>query len=515
MVQFGPMAGRASRPTVYLVVLLTAAVSSCQSPFGRAESATRAEAVAAEVPLARENALPGSPGWNVPAHGVGIGGYVVPASVEVGQLVAVAVSTTSESYDLDFYRMGWYGGLRGRLVRTAYGLPGREQGTWRPQTFGVTNCPTCLYDRETGLLQPRWAMSTSFTVPMSWLSGDYLVRMTTPTGDVSYAPFVVRDDRSRSDVLAVLPLNTYQAYNNWGGKSLYGTNSTGPTTLASGEFNLAATQVSLERPYASLAGLSQDFETVAYLERSGFDVTYATSVDVDRDSKLLGRHRVFVSVGHDEYWSGAMRDNVERARDAGTNLLFLGGNDVFWQVRYGTGASGADHSVLICYRSASIDPIAAADPSDATVRFADPPLSRPETTLTGTIYTDPILKQPADWVLVATAPAWLRAGTNLVAGSSIPGLVGVECDRFDPNLPVPAKLVIVSSSPVVKSGRPSHCDSVYYQTRRGSQVFSAGTWSWEDFIDGRQETSDVVTMTNNLLRRFGASSRPLQTRSTG
>src|SRR5215469_4565073 len=132
-----------------------------------------------------------------------------------------------------------------------------------------------------------------------------------------------------------------------------------------------------------------------------------------------------------------MRDRAESARDTGTNLIFLGGNDVFWQVRYGTGASGADHSVLICYRSAGLDPIAAIDPADATVRFADPPLSRPQTTLTGTIYTDPIIKEPVDWVVAPSAPVWLLAGTRLRPGSAVPGLVGVECDRYDPSLPVP------------------------------------------------------------------------------
>lgn len=487
-----------------LVVLLTAA-SSCQLPLGRAQSPTVAEA--ADASLARENALPGSPGWTVAAHGSGISGYAVPATVQVGQRVGIAVSTTSPTYDLDYYRIGWYAGVRGRLVRTAHGMPGRAQGTWTPDTFGVSGCPTCLYDPHTGLLQPRWAVTDSFGVPRSWPSGDYVVRMTAPSGDVAYAQFVVRDDPRRSDVLAVLPLNTYEAYNNWGGKSLYGTNSTGPATPASGEFAEAATQVSFERPYATLSGIRQDFETVAFLERSGYDVTYATSVDLDREPTLLGRHRVYISVGHDEYWSRAMRDHVEGARDAGTSLLFLGGNDVFWQVRYTAGASGADRSVLTCYRSAAIDPVAATDPADATVRFVDPPLSRPQTSLTGTFYTDPILNQPADWVVAATAPAWLLAGTSLAAGSSVPGLVGTECDRFDPSLPVPPGLVVVSSSPVVKSGVPTHCDSVYYRTPRGAHVFSAGTWIWEDFIDGRQETADVVTMTNNLLRRFGASTR--------
>jgi hypothetical protein len=499
------MAGRAHGPSALLLVLLLSAVSACQLPIGQAGPA--AAAAAAEAPLAAENARPGSPGWTVSPHGTGISGYVVPASVRPGERVGIAVSTTSATYDLDYYRIGWYRAAGGRLVRTAHGLPGRNQGVWTPGTFGVAGCPTCLYDAQTGLLQPQWAITNSFTVPASWPSGDYVVRITTPAGDVAYAQFVVREDRSTSAVLAVLPLNTYEAYNDWGGKSLYGSNSTGPATLASGEFKLAATQVSLERPYASIDAARQDFETVAFLERSGFDATYATSVDVDRDPELLGRHRVVIFVGHDEYWSRAMRDDAESARDTGTNLIFLGGNDVFWQVRYGTGASGADHSVLICYRSASIDPIAATDPPDATVRFADPPLSRPESSLTGTTYTDPILKAPTDWVVAPTAPAWLTAGTRLVAGSAIKGLVGVECDRLDRNLPIPSTLVVVSSSPVLKSGVPSHCDSIYYQAPRGAQVFSAGTWSWEDFLDGSHQNADVVAMTNNLLERFGAPGR--------
>jgi hypothetical protein len=497
------MTGRGSPLAACLVVLLTAAASCAgPSPGGPASAA------AMDPSVSKENGLPGSTGWTLPARGTGISGYAVPASVDVGQEVGIAVSTISPTYDLDVYRIGWYGGSRGRLVSWAHGLPGLDQGTWMPQTFGVSNCRTCLYNQPTGLLEPRWSVTHRLVIPKSWLSGDYLVRLMTPAGDTANAYFVVRDDRYRSQVLAVLPLNTYQAYNNWGGKSLYSSNSVGPATLSSGEFKGAATEVSLERPYASYSGVRQDFEMVAFLERNGYDVTYATSVDLDRDPALLTRHRIFISVGHDEYWSRAMRDHVESARDRGVNLLFLGGNDLFWQVRYRQGAGGTDRSVLVCYRSAGIDPVAASDPAAATVRFADPPLSRPASSLTGTVYTDPILKQPAAWVVAPTAPAWLLAGTSLSPGSSIAGLVGVECDRLDTSQPVPQSLVVVSDSPVTKSGTTlSHCDSVYYRARSGAQVFSAGTWSWEDFLDGPKQNADVVTMTINLMSQFGSSPR--------
>ena len=234
-------------------------------------------------------------------------------------------------------------------------------------------------------------------------------------------------------------------------------------------------------------------------------MTYATSADLDRDPALLTRHRIFISVGHDEYWSRAMRDRVEQARGAGVSLVFLGGNDVFWQVRFERGGDGTDGSVVVCYRDVELDPLAAATPADATVHFADPPLSRPSSSLTGTVYRDPVIREQAAWVVAPTAPTWLLSGTGLVSGSSIAGLVGYECDRYDPTLPVPPSLVIVSDSPVIRSGRPSSCNSVYYRASSGAQVFSAGTWNWEDYLDGRKQDESVIAVTDNLLTRFGAA----------
>jgi hypothetical protein len=490
------MAWRGGRLLPGVVVLLTTVVASCILP-------TQASA---ELPVTQENQQRGSTGWAQDFHGTGISGYVVPASVEVGGQVGFAVSTVSPTYDLEIYRIGWYGGTGGRLIAWIHDLPGIDQGTWQPGQFGVSGCTTCQYDAQTGLLEPRWLMTHTLTLPRSWISGDYLVHMTTAGGDVASAEFVVRDDRRPSQVLAVLPLNTYQAYNNWGGKSLYPTNSVGPATMASGQFAGAATEVSLERPYGSISGIRQDFEAVAFLEREGYDVTYATSVDLDRDPRLLLHHRVFISVGHDEYWSRDMRDRVESARDHGMGIIFLGGNDVFWQVRYQAGAGGDDRAVLICYRLAALDPLAQVDPRRTTVRWSEPPVIEPESTLTGTVYTDPILEQPEAWLVAKTAPAWLLIGTGLTAGrSSIPGLVGIECDRFDPQLPVPATLVIVSDSPVVKMGGVhTRCDTVYYTAAHGGQVFSAGTWSWEDFLFGRSQNAAVVRMTTNLMARLGA-----------
>jgi len=490
--------------TIAIYACSTAGPSRASAPVARSPTPPRGAAVFFE------NGLPGNAGVFTQPHGTGVSAYAIPTSVDVEGIVSFAVSTVSPTYSLDIYRVGWYGGIQGRSVWSAHNLDGHNQGVWLPKTFGVTDCPTCRYDDRTGLLEPHWATTYSVHIPSSWISGNYLARFTTPAGDISFAWFVVRDDHHYSEILAIMPLNTYQAYNNWGGKSLYPSNSFGPATMQIGQFAGAATQVSLERPYANWdpGDIRHDFQTIAFLERHGYDVGYATSIDVDRDSRMLQNHRILISVGHDEYWSRTMRDRVEAARDHGISLIFLGGNDVFWQVRYGGGAENVERTVLICYRYASLDPLAKSHPSDATVHFSDEPLSRPSTTLTGTIYTDPTLQEAAPWVVAPTAPAWLLAGTRLVAGGAIADLVGRECDRFDPTYPYPSTLVIVSSSPVVKvGGARTHCDTVYYQVPSGAQVFSAGTWSWEDFITGRTANPDVVMMTNNILTHFGASLR--------
>src|SRR5207249_8183962 len=98
------------------------------------------------------------------------------------------------------------------------------------------------------------------------------------------------------------------------------------------------------------------------------------------DLTSLLNHHGFISAGHDEYWSMAMYNAVARARDSGVNLAFLGADDVSWQVRYGPSASGAPDRVLICYKSASLDPV---QNNTTTVHFRDPQVNMPEQLLVG------------------------------------------------------------------------------------------------------------------------------------
>jgi hypothetical protein len=351
-------------------------------------------------------------------------------------------------------------------------------------------------------------VSYTLRVPANWVGGNYVLRLTAPQARTAYVPFVVRDTRP-SAVMAVMPVNTYEAYNDWGGKSLY-SNSFGPNTSGVGSNAPAALQVTFERPFSNYATqVRLDYETVGFLEREGYDVGYATSVDLDRDPHLLAGHRVFLSVGHDEYWSWGMRDAVESARDRGQDAVFLSGNDVYWQVRYHPGRGGRDHEVMVCFRDASIDPVSATEPSRTTVRWVDEPVNRAQDSLTGTIYLGESLPRTMKWIVAATAPDWLLAGTGLGSGSAVNDLVGRECDgvvtktshpyRWQSSR-APASLVLVSDSPVVTaSGKSLACNTVYYRSASGGQVFSAGTRAWQDLLTGPGTNKAVVRLTANIF----------------
>ena len=75
-----------------------------------------------------------------------------------------------------------------------------------------------------------------------------------------------------------------------------------------------------------------------FLESEGYDVSYVTDTDVDRDPAVLRRHRIAITAGHGEYWTSGIRDAYDTARGVGTNMLFMGANTGYWRVRQRTPA---------------------------------------------------------------------------------------------------------------------------------------------------------------------------------
>ena len=448
-----------------------------------ADSSTRdAQAVRSE------NSRPGTAAWKITHYAAAgeIQGYAGAVSVNAGQQIVFYISTRSAGigYRIDVFRMGWYDGLGARLMTSIAGLHGQSQGYYTVAS-GLVGCGRCRFDAATGLLDANWLPSYALTVPASWLSGVYLALLTDAAARQTYVPFVVRQDDRASAILVQASFNTYEAYNAWGGKSLYDYNSGGDFTRRGVH---AAVKVSFDRPFDADYGSGQflryEYNLVRWLEREGYDVSYAANSDVDADPSLLLNHRAFTSAGHDEYWSGGEREHVQEALEHGVNLAFLSGDAVYWQVRYEQSGAGIANRTLVCYRGRS-DPLWETDPAQATVRWQDPPVSRPENALTGTIYGGQLNPFVQDWV-VLNSDSWLFRGTGLRPGDHVPGLVGKEYDRSAANGAGPPGLQVLSRSPIVNQPYPGtgEAESTLYTAPSGAIVFSAGTITWSWGLDG-------------------------------
>ena len=255
-------------------------------------------------------------------------------SVNQGETVHFKVNTDATAYRLDIYRLGYYGGDGARQVATV------SPTAPLPQTQ-----PACLNEAATGLVDcGNWAVSASWAGPGRRGLG-HLLRQARPrrrhrraraTSSSSCATTT-----AHSDLLFQTSDTTWQAYNHYGGNSLYtGGPGTNPGARLQGQLQPPVHDPRDRRPRTGSSTPSTRWS--AGSRRNGYDVSYITGVDTDRrGAELLEQHKVFMSVGHDEYWSGDQRANVEAARDAGVNLAFFSGNEVFWKTRWEPSIDGS------------------------------------------------------------------------------------------------------------------------------------------------------------------------------
>ena len=428
-------------------------------------------------------------------HDRQVEGYASASDVGPGDTIKIFISARpAQLVRADVYRLGWYGGRGGRLMLAA-------GWTWAPTESA------CPMDATTGLIECHWAASLSVRVSKSWTSGLYVVVLTNADRYQAAVPFTVHDFLSRSALIYVQPVATYEAYNAWprdgSGRSLYGGGHLDRPTV---EGTLAAVAVSFDRPYdsAALTGLwNYDQPFVMWLERAGYDATYATSVDLDRrGAALLTRHRAMISVGHDEYWTRPMFEAVQTALARGVSFAFFGGDAVEWQARFARGAGGAEDRIVICYRHAKLDP--AREANLKTVRWMDPPLDEPQQAFLGAQYSG-IVGVPAAFV-VQSAQSWFYAGTNLREGDAIKGLVSGEADRVYGTLKAAPNrsFTVLSTSPFIKRDHtPGIAQATLYQAPSGAWVFDAATFGWAQRI-GPAVSPDarVQRITINLLDRM-------------
>ncbi len=455
------------------------------------------EVVFAANPTQDENTLAGTTDWKLTNPGGTSGvieGYASLTSVNKGGQILLYVNTAEPTYTMDIFRLGDYQGLGGRRMMPTINRTGTAQPTCPMDSFGMVEC--------------SWGDPYALNVPADWVSGIYVVKLTAgSSGTQQYIEFVVRDDQRNSDLLLVQCVSTYQAYNTWGGKSLYGTTSS-PADTAN-----KAMKVSFDRPYygddnngvgnlfnASYYGW--ELGMLQWLEREGRDVTYATSVDLDANSALPLNHKAVLSVGHDEYWSWNMRQNFVVARDAGVSWGFFSGNVSYWQVRFEPGVTNPTPGrVMVGYKEFWYnDPIQPDYLKTNEFRYA--PVNWPEDQMAGVMF----VTQAKPAFCVEDASHWALTGTNLKNGDCLTNpdgstFLGYEIDSMiGPGSP--ANVQRLAHSPVftVNSNgyaeATDYSDAVSYRAASGATVFATGSIGWS------QSIPEIQQLTRNVLDRF-------------
>ena len=454
-----------------------------------------------------ENQKPGTTNWKIANQAsTEIAGYAGATSVNKGGSLPIFVSLAQPgNFTIEVYRLGYYGGAGGTLVTTS------------GQINGITQNACIITDLMTNLVECNWSTSYTLQVGADWTSGLYIGKLIDQSsGKQSQVWFVVRDDSSKSDVLFQSCFNTFNAYSNTGGYSLYGFNSIG---------GQRALKVSYDRPFSETTTQTDEFNNLLrweynmarWLESQGYDVSYVTNLDVHSNPNLLSQHKVFLSVGHDEYWSLEERNNVQQARDAGVNLGFFSGNSAYWRVRFENATNGSTpNRIMVCYKDAAT----AAEPTD---NFRSSLNNRPESALLGVMYIGDKDDVYAgfDFVVKNSSDPYY-ANTGLKDGDTLSKLVGFEWDALNTNAS-PAGLVVLAESQFPTSqtqddsdlngfpstANPRSSNAVRYTAASGAKVFSTGSiqWVWgldSDGVTSPREDIRAKQIAVNVLASMGA-----------
>jgi hypothetical protein len=463
-------------------------------------------------------------------------GFTTAISTNIGGTVQFKIDnlTGNSNYQIQIYRLGYYGGDGARLITTL-----QHQGTV-VQPAPVTNPATGEVDAG------NWNVTDSWTIPNDAVSRVYIANVVQGT-QIFQIPFVVKDPNSTSDIVFQTSDETWQAYNGWGGTNLYGGN--GPSNTS------AAYAVSYNRPIVTRDGIGTEsgpqdsvfgaeYAAIYWLEENGYDVSYISGMDTATNGALLLNHKVFMDVGHDEYWTDSQVANVQAAKNAGVNLAFLSGNEVFWQTQFTPSIDGSNtaNRTLVTYKDSHVQSL--INPSGQGTGTFEAPTSwgganTPSNALTGTVFsvdengTLGTIKIPYDMTqlrfwrntsVAATTPGQTASLEN--------GLLGYEWDSSPDNGFMPAGLIDLSSTTLTvpalnvefgnvdTTGTATHNLVEYRDPTSGALVFGAGTvfWSWglsnnhDGSSDGNTDQTDpnVQQAMVNLFADMGVQPQTLQ-----
>ena len=479
-------------------------------------------------PVACENTKPGTPAsdWQITGYGdEALQGYPTQMSVAPGDTVRFKIkSTSTAAYHIDILRLGYYGGDGARKM----------QGNIAPT--GTSTQPACDSQASTGLVDcGNWAVSAQWTVPTTAVSGVYiahLVRNSDPSVE-SHIVFVVRDDASDADIVVQTSDQTWQAYNQYGGSSLYTCAAVcppGEPTTYKSAFKVSYNRPNWSEEHSPGSSLfnGSEYGLIRFLEANSYDVSYLSGVDTHARGSLLLNHKLFISSGHDEYWSRTQRTNVENARDAGVDLAFFSGNEMFWKTRFEPSMDGtAANRTLVSYKDTHFQQ--QQDPVSWTGTWRDGRFAPsadgvvPENALIGQLFvvnsgTSTITVPPAYRQL----RLWRNTGAGLTTGQTMtlaPNTLGYEWDvdadnGFRPSGSIKLSSTTVSGVEVFTdlgsttqfNGTATH-NMTLYKASSGALVFGAGTvqWAWglDNFGANGNADRNMQQATVNLFADMG------------
>ena len=439
-----------------------------------------------------------------PAADSRIEAYCDALSVAPGEIVRFHVSTNQPTYAVEIQRVG----ATRDVVWSKDGFVGQDLPV--PHDVSARGC--------------RWPAGVVLPVPEGWKSGYYAVKLTAGNA-VWNAFFVVRAKApgSNSKILIQLSTNTYCAYNNWGGYSLYAYH---------GKDKVQGRRVSFDRP---MVGQADQWEIpfIEWAEQAGYTLDYAVNSDLEFHPEILARYKLVLSVGHDEYWSAPMRDNLEAYIGNGGNVGFFSGNSVCWQVRSEDGGRA-----LACWKQDfGDDPVYMTnDRSKLTSLWSHHLIGRPENSLTGVGFlyggyhrSHGQFMNGSGAFNVHRPEHWVFEGTDLKKDDPFGGkdtIVGYECDgcefTLQDGLPVPTNrdgtpktFTILATSPA--KWHPDDCEwyekwekgrtgaAVLGVYTRGGTVFTCGSTDWTHGLKGKDPK--VERITRNILDRLGTGAK--------
>ena len=489
-------------------------------------------------PIVAENQKPGTTDWQLTYvrsenhRSPMIEGYCSRASVRPDETITFHLSADpATDVTIDLYRMGYYQGTGGRHVERLGPVAVEPRPDPPVQAHRLREC--------------RWPPAAALEIPGDWTSGVYLGKLSARAHRYqSYVIFIVRDERG-ADLLFQCSDATWQAYNKWPGEySLY--DSDPPVQPHS-----ARTWVSFDRPYGKYPQvvdqpLSQgsgefllwEYPLCFWLEKEGYDVTYQSNIDTHRDGEGLRRGQCFLSVGHDEYWSRQMFDNVKEAVEEGLSAAFLSGNALMWAIEIEPSTGDLDVAIdentgltmegtrppahpdpqarsdRIIYREGRFGGVSPEEAATGIMGPFDADLPN-ENTLIGARTMYPF-NGSADWI-VSSADHWIFEGTGMQNGDRIRGLVGWE-HHGDP-ADIPGLEIVAEGTTINSGGNESHYTATVYPGPQDSWVFNAATIFWSMGLSkppglipphshfGRPHGPDerVRQITANFFRRCGVS----------